>query len=385
MQPVPPQATPRQPGLDTLRALAIVLVFMFHYQAFVSHEATFGAVGTVGWVGVDLFFVLSGYLIGNQLFAGLARGETLSLTGFYARRALRTWPAFWVVLAAFFLWPGELGGRAPPPLWAFLSFTQNFGLQPGTAFSHAWSLCVEEQFYAVLPLAALLALRLGRWRRRAALWAALGLLVAVGVVARAWLWQRYGREADGAVDGYFPHIYYATLCRFDEFLPGVALAALKNFHPDAWQRVQRHGRALEIAGWACVAALLVAVHEFQYIEGYGYGFFMTAFGYSLIAMAFAVLVAAALCPQTWLHRATVPGARPLALWSYSIYLTHKPLAHGIQAFSPAPLQALDLPAGTTLLAVITIASVALGAALCLAVERPFMALRERHFPSIFRR
>jgi peptidoglycan/LPS O-acetylase OafA/YrhL len=382
MSAVPLQASPRQPGLDTLRALAIALVFMFHYQAFVSHEATFGVVGTVGWVGVDLFFVLSGYLIGNQMFAGMARGERLSLTGFYARRALRTWPAFWVVLAAFFLWPGELGGRTPPPLWAFLTFTQNFGLQPGTAFSHAWSLCVEEQFYVVLPLAALLALRLGTGRRKAALWAALVVPVALGVVARAWLWQRYGREADGAVDGYFPHIYYATLCRFDEFMPGLALAALKNFHPSAWQRVQRQGRTLEIVGLASVAALLVGVHEFQYTEGYGYGFFMTAFGYSLIAMAFALLVAAALCPQTGLHRTTLPGARHLALWSYSIYLTHKPLAHVIQGWSQAPFKALGLPAGATLVA-ITLGSVALGAALYFAVERPFMALRDRRFPSIF--
>jgi peptidoglycan/LPS O-acetylase OafA/YrhL len=341
----------------------------------------------VGWVGVDLFFVLSGYLIGNQMFAGLARGETLSLAGFYARRALRTWPAFWVVLAAFFLWPGELGGRAPPPLWAFLTFTQNFGLQPGTAFSHAWSLCVEEQFYVVLPLAAWLALRFGRRQpagRPWPLWVLLALPVALGVVARAWLWQRYGREADGAVEGYFPNIYYSTFCRFDEFMPGLALAALKNFHPVAWQRVQRQGRALEIVGLACLAALLYGVHEFQYVEGHGYGFFMTAFGYSLIAMAFALLVAAALSPAAWLHRATLPGAHHLALWSYSIYLTHKPLSHVIQAWSQGPFQSLGLPAGATLVA-ITIGAVALGAALYFAVERPFMALRDRRFPSIFTR
>ena len=106
---------PRHPGLDTLRALAIVLVFMYHYMVFVSRAPTFGWASEVGWVGVDLFFVLSGYLIGDQLFAGVARGETLSLAAFYARRALRTWPAFWVVLAAYFLWPGTLGGRTGRP------------------------------------------------------------------------------------------------------------------------------------------------------------------------------------------------------------------------------------------------------------------------------
>ena len=73
---------PRNHGLDTLRALAISLVFMYHYMVFVSGKPTFGWASEVGWVGVDLFFVLSGYLIGNQLFAGVARGEQLSLKAF---------------------------------------------------------------------------------------------------------------------------------------------------------------------------------------------------------------------------------------------------------------------------------------------------------------
>ena len=72
-------AKSRNPGLDTLRACAIALVFMYHYDVFVSHEATFGWLSDIGWTGVDLFFVLSGYLIANQLFAGIARGQVPSL------------------------------------------------------------------------------------------------------------------------------------------------------------------------------------------------------------------------------------------------------------------------------------------------------------------
>jgi peptidoglycan/LPS O-acetylase OafA/YrhL len=148
-------------------------------------------------------------------------GQRLSLGAFYARRALRTWPAFWVVLAAYFLFPTDLGGNTPPPLWRFLSFTQNWALQPGTALSHAWSLCIEEQFYLVLPLAALLAARLGMRRRPA--WVVFGALVALGIKARGLLSARHGLDS-GDIAGYHPRIYYATLCRFDEFVPGVALA-----------------------------------------------------------------------------------------------------------------------------------------------------------------
>jgi peptidoglycan/LPS O-acetylase OafA/YrhL len=72
----------RTNGLDTLRATAITLVFMYHYTAFVSDEPTFGFASVVGWVSVDLFFVLSGYLIANQIFAGIARGQQLSLKHF---------------------------------------------------------------------------------------------------------------------------------------------------------------------------------------------------------------------------------------------------------------------------------------------------------------
>ena len=149
-------------GLDTLRAAAIILVFMYHYMVFVSGEPTFGWGSSVGWVGVDLFFVLSGYLIGNQIFSGMAKGQALSLKAFYIRRFLRTLPNFYVVLALFFLFPAVMGGRTPPPLWRFLSFTQNLGLQSGTAFSHAWSLCIEEQFYLLLPAAAVLAMKFRR-------------------------------------------------------------------------------------------------------------------------------------------------------------------------------------------------------------------------------
>src|SRR5690242_12892235 len=145
----------RNHGLDTLRALAIMLVFANHYMSFVSHEATFGWFSRIGWAGVDLFFALSGYLIGNQIFAGLraeGAGEpAFSLWRFYARRLLRTLPAYFFVLALYAFWPYWAGSLPHAPWWKYLTFTLNIDLKPGTLFSHAWSLCVEEQFYLLLP------------------------------------------------------------------------------------------------------------------------------------------------------------------------------------------------------------------------------------------
>jgi peptidoglycan/LPS O-acetylase OafA/YrhL len=265
-----------------------------------------------------------------------------------------------------------MDGRTPPPLWRFLSFTQNFGLQPGTAFSHAWSLCVEEQFYLVLPLVVVAGFWSGLGRRQG--WMLLFALVLTGVAARSMLWLSYGRDNGG----YHPNIYYATLCRFDEFLPGVAVAMVKNFHRPAWQRITRHGQRTLAAGALATAVMLYLVDRFYDIDGYGYGFFMTAAGYSLVAMAFAVLVVAALSPGSWLHRVRIPGAYHIALWSYSIYLSHKAIA----VIAKRHWADWGLPNAAMPL-LITMACVAVGALLYRWVEAPFMALRAQWFPSSF--
>ncbi|MEO3715434.1 acyltransferase family protein [Roseateles flavus] len=370
----PPGTHPRAPGLDTLRALAIVLVFCFHYRVFVSRAPDMGWFSNVGWSGVDLFFVLSGYLIGEQLMAGLARGEQLSLAGFYARRATRTWPLYWLVLAAFFLLPGQLGGREPPPLWRFLTFTQNIQLMPGTAFSHAWSLCVEEQFYLVLPL-ALLAARALRLSRRQA-WLGIAGLTLAAIAWRHHLWTLYGsRESD--VVGYYQNIYYATLGRADEFLPGLALALLQHGHPQLWARLMRHGRLLLALGLAAVGLMwTVAVHNYVLPDD-SWGWFMSAIGYSAMAWAYALLLLACLAPGHGLSRRTLPGAHSLALWSYAVYLTHKPLAHMMKPL----LQ--DLPDWAAF-GITALASVALGGLLYHAIERPLMRWRQRRWPGQFR-
>src|SRR6185437_13335940 len=108
----------RIPGLDTLRAAAIVLVLLYHFQVVVvDGNSTFGFIGDVGWAGVDLFFVMSGYLIGNQILRPIARGEPFSLKLFYIRRFLRTLPNYYLILALYFLFPMIMAGKTPMPLW----------------------------------------------------------------------------------------------------------------------------------------------------------------------------------------------------------------------------------------------------------------------------
>ncbi|MDY7536866.1 acyltransferase [Undibacterium sp. RTI2.2] len=361
-------------GLDTLRAIAILLVFMYHYMVFVSHEASFGSLSQIGWAGVDLFFVLSGYLIGNQIFSAMQSGHSFSLKMFYIRRALRTLPNFYVILAVYLLFPLAVGGNPVTPLWKFLSFTQNFNLRPGSAFSHAWSLCVEEQFYLLLPAIALLVHRLRKSLKAG--WILLIGLMTIAVLIRSWMWRDVG--SDGGL--YYVNIYYSSLCRFDELLPGVAIAMLKNFHPAAWQRTQACGRTTLLGGIGLCFFSLYLFTNYNYVDGQGFLWFTTAFGYSLLAISFALLTVAALSPVSWLYRLRIPGAAKLAIWSYALYLVHKPLMNVLIN----PLNSIGISVTSASgIGVMFVASLIGGWLLFTLVETPFMKLRNRFFPTNF--
>ena len=364
------QVPTRSHGLDTLRAAAIVLVFAYHYQGFVSDKPTFGFLSDIGWVGVDLFFALSGYLIGNQIFAALRGGGAFSLKLFYARRMLRTLPNYFVVLALFFLWPALQTSKPMPPLWKFLTFTQNYLLEPGSAFSHAWSLCIEEQFYMVLPVLALgcAALRGSlRWA-----WVALAAVVVAGVALRANLWSSYVDGAANVGFVYHKYIYYSSFCRLDELVAGVALALLKNYHAPVWQRLCAHGNAMLALGLALTAL------TFYLLLQDSRGFAVTLYGYPMLAMSFSALIVAAVSETSWLRVWRVPGAASLALWSYAIYLTHK----GLFKLVTDMLTERAIPTDTWQVALgLSLGSIVLGFVLFRLVETPFMQLRARLVPS----
>jgi peptidoglycan/LPS O-acetylase OafA/YrhL len=235
----------RQPGLDLLRALAIIVVVVYHAALFGFKLP--GRVDRFGWIGVDLFFVLSGYLIGGQLLASLARDRRINLGRFFVRRALRIMPAYLVVLAIYFLLPSwREYSEMSQPLWKFLLSVQNIALHGGTAFSHAWSLAVEDQFYLALPFLLLFLFR----RPRAAIIVPC-LIVLGGIALRAFLAAQNPSVDGGGVSfrGFQAWIYYPTWTRLDPLVFGVALAAIEKFRPNWWQRL------INCAPWLWLPAL----------------------------------------------------------------------------------------------------------------------------------
>ncbi|MBO2009761.1 acyltransferase family protein [Hymenobacter negativus] len=361
-------AAGRLPGLDHLRALAISLVFLFHYRIF-PHPEWLMEFGRFGWTGVDLFFVLSGYLISAQLLAEIARRGTISLRTYFIKRTLRILPAYLAVVAVYFLVPAFREREALPPLWKFLTFTQNFGLDlmhAGT-FSHAWSLCVEEQFYLLLPLLLLVLLRfrVGKWAV-----VLLPALIGAGFVARLLSWYR-GVVPSLATDHswleWYQYIYYPTYNRLDGLLMGIGIAALFHFRPQAAAQLGRYGNGLLLLGGAVLAGAYWLCFDAQ-------AFGASIFGFPLVALGYGLLVAGAISPTSVLHKVESRVTARLAALSFAVYLTHKGVIHLTQEFFSAHGLAPD---GNAMLLLCTGAVLAGALVMNNLLEQPMLRLRSR--------
>jgi peptidoglycan/LPS O-acetylase OafA/YrhL len=392
---VPPAANAqgRFAGLDGIRAIAILLVIVWHTVTQTGFPPL--AMGLArplimcGWTGVDLFFALSGFLITTLILReeertrerdGIAR---FSLAKFYARRALRILPAFYVVfLLSVFVLPASsifrstvsrtasdggtgLGFLPYGSFWSnyFLAYGGRITGHPvasaGHAFTVYWSLCVEEHFYLLWPLF----LTLVRNRRRR-------LLVAVGVcLTLPWLRALvYGLGWECLPQ----NIYYVSHYRLDEILWGSAAAILLRQNTPA--PLLRRGLLAAVVAGLVVLALTqhLSIQPAPSILGASLGWTLLALGASLLITE---IVSA---PATWLARSLeLRPLRSLGKVSYGMYLLHFQgidlglrLIAGVQ-LPPTLLNFLGL--------VLFFVLLVYAAAWCLhqLVERPFLALKER--------
>jgi peptidoglycan/LPS O-acetylase OafA/YrhL len=355
----------RQPGLDLLRALAIVVVVIYH--AGIMGFPMPGRVHRWGWIGVDLFFVLSGYLIGGQLLAPLARMEQINLKPFFARRALRIMPAYFVVLAIYIFLPAWREYPEMYPWWKFLLSVQNIDLHGGTAFSHAWSLAVEDQFYLTLPFILLF---LNRWPRAAIILPC--AIFVLGILLRTLLAYQFPAQISGVVfRDYQAWIYYPTWTRLDPLVFGVALAAIEKFRPEWWRRLM--GTAI----WLWLPALALIVFALWLGEGEYLEFSTVIWQFPFLAFAFAGLLICAQSDRLPLRRIRIPGAAFIASIAYSAYLVQKLVIHAVGGFCAT--HDVDLTSAPALVGV-ELCVYAAATVLFLLVERPFLQLRHRLAP-----
>lgn len=346
----------RLPGLDLLRAIAIVWVMLFHSWIVGGLGEPFQPIADYGWMGVDLFFVLSGYLIGYQLLKPLSEGRPLDAGEFYRRRAYRILPAFLIVLAVYACFPAWREAPGLQPVWQFLTFTLNLLIdyQHNAAFSHAWSLCVEEQFYLVFPLLAWLL------TRRPSL--SITVCISVAVIAGGMLLRAY---ASLHSQDYLENIYYPTYTRLDGLLAGVLLAAIHAYRPTMWNSLQSRANLVAAAGLVITGLAIWLFRD-------RLGFTASVYGFPLLSLGLALLVAAGTGHRSF-GRWRIPGAGWVAAMSYSVYLSHKLALHAVAGV----LAAHPVAHGWEAFGLYAVAILALGALLHYAVERPFLRLRSR--------
>ncbi|GAA4306868.1 acyltransferase [Compostibacter hankyongensis] len=334
---------------------------MFHHPKWIDETMGFG------WAGVDLFFVLSGYLISTPLFRRMAQAKPISVPDFFIKRIFRIIPLYLVLLSIYFMIPAFREKEALPPLWKFLTFTQNFGfdIKNYGTFSHVWSLCVEEHFYLLFPW-VIAALIYGKaWKKG---WILILLLFVLGLVVRIAGWHfliaPHKDQSDFGIIWY-RLIYYPTYNRLDGLLAGIAIGALFTFKPAIKGRLSKNGNSILILG------MLVLVGAWFLCKDQK-SFYATVFGFPLVSAGFGLLVMSAICPSCVLYRFNSRATTLIAKLSYALYLSHKGVIHLIQ---PQIAKTGIDPKGTLMLLLCFITALLGAYMLNKAIETPFLRLR----------
>lgn len=352
------------PVLDALRSLAILLVVCGHFAEEFERVAGRSALGGLplfrfGWTGVDLFFVLSGFLIGRQLWKELERTGTISVAAFVVRRGVRIWPLYFATLAFLAIALGKAQGdlsRVLPDLLMVSNYAQGI-------VSGGWSLSTEEQFYVVVPALLLLAHRFLPLRRQYAL--PVGLLVLAPVV-------RYAEMSDwttGALVKASSDVYTAIHTHCDGLVAGLVLAWISVARPAA---LAPQGSLLRNAlAPVGVAALGIALRKAS----------ADLFAFTSLACLYGAMALYLLRDRSWVSRAC--SFWPFYLvsrLSYGMYLNHFEILPRLVPWLNRATEGLvgDPSARFALaLAISTSASVLVALATFALIEYPFLRARER--------
>lgn len=308
----------RVPALDGLRGLAILSVLVWHYSNF--YEPAAGSISAsvlslfkTTWSGVDLFFVLSGFLIGGILIDNRTAANLWET--FYIRRALRILPLYFLVFFSFVFLVG-LNVTLPwllsdsMPLWSYATFTQNFSMAYDSRFGAnflgpTWSLAVEEQFYLVAPFIV-------RFTSQRLLVPVLLLLIFASVAARIAMYHYLSA-------GHYLSTYVLAPCRSDALLMGVLCATIVRSRI-ALEFIKRRIWGLRLAT-TCLLGVTIA---FSARYGSLYSKQMIFGGYTLLAALYSAILLSAVVeskgPLIWLL--TRQLLMKLGTIAFAVYLLH---------------------------------------------------------------
>jgi peptidoglycan/LPS O-acetylase OafA/YrhL len=364
-----------RPELDAIRAIAVVAVMLCHTFVIGRGADLLGAeivppVLTGGLFGVDIFFVLSGFLITSILVQELAATGRMDLKAFYMRRVLRLSPAMVLVLLAALLYLAlfrrSSGMFDATVVLISALYISNFalifaGLRLGM-LTPTWSLSVEEQFYSIWPLTLTLLLRMSRKKVTIAIVS----LVAVSMLVRVGFYSAYLITGKLPLFGAANHLLFA---RADGLMLGALVAIVAT---SGWLPVSPNKRLWAVLAWGALLALL-GILVFGPID-YGPSVFYCLYG--LTGILSALLITALIVTPTSLTRVL---RLPPLVWtgkiSYGLYLFHLPV-FALLPLALRPVYATDLHPWITMAAAILI-SFGLAAASYHFIEVRFLKLKHR--------
>lgn len=304
------------PGIDGLRALSVLAVIAYHLNIKWAEG---------GLIGVGIFFVISGYLITDQIINQWERNGRMDLADFWIRRARRLLPATIVMLSVVALWllivdPTRLNGLKGGFLsslfyvnnwWLIfhnVSYFENFG--PPSPIGHLWSLSIEEQFYILWPLLLVAGLKFVRHRGKLVVW----ILACAGVSALA-MAMLYVPGTDPS------RVYYGTDTRMFALLIGCALAVTWPSQKLKDTVTGTSRRRLDIIGGLGLLVLLVLIYRINEFDDTLY-----RSGFLMISIISAVVIAVLAHPASLLGKMMgCPSLRWIGVRSYSLYIWHYPV------------------------------------------------------------
>jgi len=377
----PPRLAGHQPGLDGVRGIAILLVIALHFvgdsTATNALERVITKAATFGLLGVDLFFVLSGFLITGLLID--AKGKPGYFRNFYARRTLRIFPLYYAVLAVAFLvlplvldsLPPALEDARPHQVWLW-TYTSNFYIAAKSEWvlgylSHFWSLAIEEHFYFVWPLVVYLVPR-DRLERVCLAVIAAGLALRIGLT----LWGMSELS-----------ISVLTPARVDTLCVGALLAAVAR---RAEGPAPLLAKALPVAAGLFVAIFVLSAVKAATGIGVEVANQVRSTLYALFFGAFTLL--SLRLPGIPSRTAGFFETRPLMTigkYAYGLYVYHAILSYQLHVMDAESL--LTTALGGHGLALLAKATIGFGGSFALAVvsyelfEKPFLKLK-RHFETV---
>jgi peptidoglycan/LPS O-acetylase OafA/YrhL len=369
-------------ALHGLRVIAIVSVVAYHVTwIFMGEQGIwldpgFFAQSLTVFFGMDLFFVLSGFLIGSILLRSIAQSGSQHLRRFYLRRIFRTFPSYYLVLTVLAVaFPLTANQRHHLP-WEYLYGTNFLPLERGQCVMFwGWSLGLEEQFYLAVPL---LFLALQRLRGDAARIGLLGGLLALALAIRLVIFFRHPRPwNDGVLYG---ALYFRTHTRFDPLVAGILLAVIHQRYGKAiarWLEAPFHRALLALpalAGvWLLLFPTMFGFDQVQLVHVFSWGT-VTSLMY-LASVPLALYGEGPVC--RWLG---APFFRRVATVGYGVYLVHIPIIDHIMVPFARAAQGRHwsmLLVWPACLAATMVLSIAVGYALHVLVEKPCLRLRDR--------